>query len=265
MCARFDIVTIFPSIINAYLGESILKRAVQNGRIDVKVHNLRDYTTDKHRTVDDYPYGGGSGMVMKIEPMYNALMTIGADGEERRKILLSPQGRTYNQAIAEEFSRDGRRILLVCGRYEGIDERVRESLIDEELSIGDYILTGGELASLVIIDSIARLCPGVLGDDESSKEESFSWGILDYPHYTRPPEFKGHVVPQMLLSGNHARIAEWRRKEALKRTLRNRPDLLKTAALSAEDRNMLQELCSQKEIILSEENDELDKGSGRAV
>ncbi len=265
MCTRFDIVTIFPSIINAYLGESILKRAVRNGLLDVKVYDLRDYTTDRHRTVDDYPYGGGSGMVMKIEPMFNALKAIGADGEERRKILLSPQGRTYNQDIAEELLREERRILLVCGRYEGIDERVRETLIDEELSIGDYVMTGGELASLVIIDSIARLCPGVLGDDESSKEESFTWGILDYPHYTRPPEFMGHVVPGMLLSGNHAKIAEWRRKEALKRTLENRPDLLKKAVLSAEDKKMLQELCSQKENILSEENDELHKGSRREV
>jgi len=265
MCTRFDIVTIFPSIINAYLGESILKRAVRNGLLDVKVYDLRDYTTDRHRTVDDYPYGGGSGMVMKIEPMFNALKAIGADGEERRKILLSPQGRTYNQDIAEELLQEEKRILLICGRYEGIDERVRETLIDEELSIGDYVMTGGELASLVIIDSVARLCPGVLGDDDSSKEESFTWGILDYPHYTRPPEFMGHVVPGMLLSGNHAKIAEWRRKEALKRTLENRPDLLKKAALSAEDKKMLQELCSQKENILSEENDELYKGSRREV
>jgi len=212
MCTRFDIVTIFPSIINAYLGESILKRAVRNGLLDVRVYDIRDYTTDKHRTVDDYPYGGGSGMVMKIEPMFNALKAIGTDGEERRKILLSPQGRTYNQDIAEELLQDERRILLICGRYEGIDERVRETLIDEELSIGDYVMTGGELASLVIIDSVVRLCPGVLGDDDSSKEESFTWGILDYPHYTRPPEFMGLVVPGMLLSGNHAKITEWRRK-----------------------------------------------------
>jgi tRNA (guanine37-N1)-methyltransferase len=265
MCASFDVVTIFPEIINAYLGESILKRASRNGLLDVKVHNLRDYTTDKHRTVDDYPYGGGSGMVMKVEPVFNALEAICADGLVRRKILLSPQGRTYNQDIAEELLKEERRILLVCGRYEGIDERVRETLIDEELSIGDYVLTGGELASLVIIDSIARLCPGVLGDDESSKEESFTWGILDYPHYTRPPEFMGHAVPDTLLSGNHAKIAEWRRKEALKRTLENRPDLLKKAALSAEDIRMLQELCSQKEIMVSEENDELDKGSRREI
>ncbi len=261
MCARFDIITIFPPIINAYLGESILKRAVQKGLLDVKVYDLREYTTDRHRTVDDTPYGGGSGMVMKIEPMFTALRAICSDGEERRKILLSPQGRTFDQSVAEELSQDKRRLLMICGRYEGIDERVRETLIDEELSIGDYVMTGGELASLVIIDSVARLRPGVLGDDESSKEESFSWGILDYPHYTRPPEFMGHRVPDMLLSGNHAKIAEWRRKEALKRTLEKRPDLLKKAELDATDNRMLQELCSQKEIILSEENDEPDKGS----
>jgi len=261
MCARFDVVTIFPSIIDAYLGESILKRAVQNGLLDVKLHNLRDYTTDKHRTVDDYPYGGGSGMVMKVEPMFNALGSIGADGEPRRKILLSPQGRTFDQAVAEELLREERRIMLICGRYEGIDERVRENLIDEEISIGDFVMTGGELAALVIIDSIARLCPGVLGDDESSKEESFTWGILDYPHYTRPPDFMGQPVPDVLLSGNHARIAEWRRKGALRRTLEKRPDLLDKTALSAEDKRILQELCLQKEIIKSEEDDELDKGS----
>jgi tRNA (guanine37-N1)-methyltransferase len=261
MCARFDIITIFPSIIHAYLGESILKRAVLKGLLDVRVHDLRDYTLDRHRSVDDSPYGGGSGMVMKIEPMYNALKAIGADGQDRRKILLSPQGSTFNQALAEEFSREKRRLLLICGRYEGIDERVRETLIDEEISIGDYVMTGGELASLVIIDSVIRLCAGVLGDDESAKEESFSWGILDYPHYTRPPEFMGHTVPDMLLSGNHAKIAEWRRREALKRTMEKRPDLLNAAALSVEDRKIVQELCSQKEIILSEENDELDKGS----
>jgi tRNA (guanine37-N1)-methyltransferase len=265
MGARFDIVTIFPSIIYAYLGESILKRAIQKKLLDVKVHDLRDYTTDRHRTVDDTPYGGGSGMVMKIEPIFNAINAIRADGEERRTILLSPQGRTYSQTIVEELAVERKRVLLVCGRYEGIDERVRDTLIDEEISIGDYIMTGGELASLVIIDSVARLCPGVLGDSESAKEESFSWGILDYPHYTRPPEFMGCGVPDTLLSGNHAKIAEWRRKEALRRTLEKRPDLLKTAILSAEDKKMLQELCSLSEITLSEENDESDKSCRREV
>jgi tRNA (guanine37-N1)-methyltransferase len=265
MCARFDVVTIFPSIIEAYIGESILKRAVLNGRLDVKAHDLRDYTTDRHRTVDDTPYGGGAGMVMKVEPMHKAISSICSDGIERRRILLSPQGRTYNQAIAEELAAEKRRLLLVCGRYEGIDERVRDLLVDEEISVGDYVLTGGELAALVIIDSVTRLCPGVLGDDSSSKEESFSWGILDYPHYTRPPEFMGLKAPEELLSGNHAKIAEWRRKQALRRTLANRPDLLETAGLSAEDRRMLQELCSQKETIMSEEDDGSDKGGRGAV
>ncbi|HMK61578.1 MAG TPA: tRNA (guanosine(37)-N1)-methyltransferase TrmD [Dissulfurispiraceae bacterium] len=260
MCISFDVLTIFPSIIHAYLGESILKRAVHNGLLDVKVYNLRDYATDKHRTVDDYPYGGGSGMVMKVEPMFNALQAIDAECRQTRKILLSPQGRTFDQDFAENLLHEKRRILLICGRYEGIDERVRERFIDEEVSIGDFVMTGGELASLVIIDSVARLCPGVLGDDESSKEESFTWGILDYPHYTRPPDFKGLLVPDVLLSGNHARIAEWRRMEALRRTLEKRPELLKKAALSAKDRRMLQELCSQMDIIMSEENDELNKG-----
>jgi tRNA (guanine37-N1)-methyltransferase len=265
MCTRFDIVTIFPSIINAYVGESILKRAVLNGLLDVRVHDLRDYTTDKHKSVDDSPYGGGAGMVMKVEPIYNAISAIGSDGQERRKILLSPQGRTYNQALAEELAAEKRRLLLICGRYEGIDERVRENLVDEEISVGDYVITGGELAALVIIDSVARLCPGVLGDDESSREESFSWGILDYPHYTRPHEFRGNFVPEVLLSGNHARIAQWRRMQALKKTLSDRPDLLKTADLNAEDRRTLQELCSHKEIIISEENDGSDKGGRGTV
>jgi tRNA (guanine37-N1)-methyltransferase len=260
MSACFDVVTIFPSIIEAYIGESILKRAALSGLLDVRAHDLRDFTADKHRTVDDTPYGGGAGMVMKVEPMYKAISSICSDGVERRRILLSPQGRTFNQAVAEELAAEKRRLLLVCGRYEGIDERVRELLIDEELSVGDYVLTGGELAALVIIDSVTRLCPGALGNDTSSKEESFSWGLLDYPHYTRPPEFMGRSVPEELLSGNHAGIAQWRRKQALKRTLDRRPDLLETASLSAEDRRMLQELCSQKEIIMSEEDNGTDKG-----
>lgn len=242
----FDVITIFPEIFNAYLGESILKRALQKGLLDVTIYNLRDFTTDKHRTVDDYPYGGGPGMVMKIEPIYNAAQAIKSDGLERLTVMLSPQGRQYNQEIAETLSREKRRIIFICGRYEGIDERVRESLVDEEISIGDYVLTGGELAALVIIDSIARLIPGVLGDEESSKEESFTWGILDYPHYTRPPEFMGRKVPDVLLSGNHKEIWRWRRREAIRRTLMKRPDLLKKTGLSSEDNEIINELCSEK-------------------
>lgn len=238
----FDIITIFPEIFHAYLGEGILKRALQRELLDVKVYNLRDFATDKHRTVDDYPYGGGPGMVMKIEPIYNAVQTIKYDGVERLTVMLSPQGKVYNQGMAEYLLRKKRRILFICGRYEGIDERVRESLIDEEISIGDYVMTGGELAALVIIDTIARLIPGVLGDEESAKEESFTWGILDYPHYTRPPDFMGMKVPEILLSGNHKEIWKWRRREAIKRTLQRRPDLLKKAELSEEDKELLKDI-----------------------
>lgn len=235
MVVGFDVITIFPAIFDAYLGESIIKRALHRGLLDVRVYNLRDFTTDKHRTVDDYPYGGGPGMVMKIEPIYNAVQAIKSDGIERLTVMLSPQGKVYNQETAEALSREDRRILFICGRYEGIDERVRVSLVDEEISIGDYVLTGGELAALVIIDSIARLIPGVLGDEGSAKEESFTSGILDYPHYTRPPEFNGMKVPDVLLSGNHKEIWKWRRREAIRRTLMKRPDLLEKAKLSVED------------------------------
>ncbi len=247
---------------SAYLGESILKRAIQKGLLDVKFFNPRDFTGDKHRTVDDYPFGGGSGMVMKIGPIYEALNSIKADGHDRLTILMSPQGKPYTQRMAESLARDSRRIVFICGRYEGIDDRVRQSLVDEEISIGDYVLTGGELASLVIIDSIARLVPGVLGDEDSAKEESFSWGLLDYPHYTRPPEFMGMKVPDVLLSGNHKEIWRSRRREAIRRTLLKRPDLLEKASLSSEDRAILNELCSDGYVVKSrEEEDESDTSS----
>lgn len=259
MSAGFDIITIFPEMFSAYLGESILKRAAQKGLLDVKLFNLRDFSRDKHRAVDDYPYGGGSGMVLKIDPIYNALQSIKADGVERLTVLTSPQGRLYTQETAELLAKESRRIVFICGRYEGIDERVRESLVDEEFSIGDYVLTGGELAALVIIDSIVRLVPGVLGDEDSTKEESFSWGLLDYSHYTRPPEFMGKRVPDVLLSGNHKEIWRSRRREALRRTLLRRPDLLEKASLDREDRNMLKELCSDRYGLKDrEEEDESD-------
>jgi tRNA (guanine37-N1)-methyltransferase len=262
MSAGFDIITIFPVMFTAYLGESFLKRAIQKGLLDVKFFNLRDFTSDKHRTVDDYPYGGGSGMVMKIEPIYNALNSIKADGQERLTILMSPQGKPYTQSMAESLAQEPRRIVFICGRYEGIDERVRQSLADEEVSIGDYILTGGELAALVIIDSIARLVPGVLGDEDSVREESFSWGLLDYPHYTRPPEFMGLRVPDVLLSGNHKEVCRSRRVEAIKRTLLKRPDLLEKVSLSSEDMAILNELCSDGYVVRSrEEEDESDTRS----
>lgn len=238
----FDIITIFPSIFHAYLSEGILKRAIKTGLVDIRVHNLRDYTMDKHRSVDDYPYGGGPGMVMKPEPFFRAIKAIKADGIESYNIMLSPQGELFNQSIAVMLSRMNKRIILLCGRYEAIDERVRDALVDMELSIGDYVLTGGELPALVIIDSVVRLLPGVLGDQESLREESFTWGILDYPHYTRPPEYEGLRVPDILLSGHHEEIARWRRKEALRRTLKRRPDLFEKAELSELDRKLILEI-----------------------
>lgn len=249
---KCEIITIFPEIFTAYFSESILKRAIGKGIIEVKVHNLRDYTTDKHRTVDDYPYGGGPGMVMKPEPFFSAVETIKADGIETRTIMMTPRGKTFNQGMAEELAEETRRLLFLCGRYEATDERVREGLVNTELSIGDYVLTGGELPALVIIDALVRLLPGALGDEHSVEEESFSWGILDYPHYTRPSEFRGMRVPEVLLSGNHREIARWRRKEALRNTLRMRPELLQGGSLSKEDYQLLSE-------IKEEEENELDQ------
>jgi tRNA (guanine37-N1)-methyltransferase len=234
-----SIVTIFPEVFDAYLGVSLIGKARERGILRVDIHDLRDFAADRHRTVDDTPYGGGPGMVMKPEPIAGALEHIKSDGEETRTIAVTPQGRPFRQETAEELSRETRRLLFLCGRYEGIDERVIEELVDDEYSIGDYVMTGGELAALVIIDAAVRLLPGVVGDEGSLAEESFSWGILDYPHYTRPPEWKGLKVPEALLSGNHREIELWRRKEALRRTLRRRPDLLKKAALSEEDLRLI--------------------------
>ncbi len=242
----FEVLTIFPAIIEAYLSESIMRRAVERGALRVDVYNIRDFTTDRHRQVDDYPYGGGAGMVLKPEPVFNAIEHIERDGLERRRVLLTPGGRVFSQSIAEEYARQERRILLIAGRYEGIDERIR-TVTDEELSIGDYVLTGGELPALVIIDAVTRLLPGVLGDSRSAEEESFTTGLLDHPHYTRPVEFRGMRVPDVLLGGNHRLIRRWRRKEALRRTLRQRPDLLDRADLSEEDQELLEEIKEEEE------------------
>ena len=241
---KCDVLTLFPDIINAYLRESILKRAQEKGLLEVKVHNIRDFAPDKHKTVDDYPFGGGPGLVMKPEPLWKVIDFLRKDNKPRRVILLSPQGKPFNQQLAEECSQEKRRLVLICGRYEGIDERVRISLVDEEISIGDYVLTGGELAALVIIDASARLIKGALGDERSVEEESFSWGLLDYPHYTRPREFQGLKVPDVLISGNHKDIWLWRRKEAIRKTLEARPDLIKKMQLSEEDRKILSEIKS---------------------
>jgi tRNA (guanine37-N1)-methyltransferase len=239
---KYDIITIFPEIFHAYLSTGILKRALQKRLIEVKVHNLRDFTKDRHRTVDDYPYGGGAGMVMKPEPFFTAVDAVCPERTERRVIMLSPAGKKFDQDMAAELSNEHKRLLFLCGRYEAIDERVRIALVDDETSIGDYILTGGELPALVIIDAVTRLIPGVVGDKNSVEAESFSWGILDYPHYTRPSVFNDLVVPEVLLSGNHKDIRRWRRKEALRRTLKRRPELLEKSKLCDEDYKLISEI-----------------------
>lgn len=239
---RCEIITIFPGICEAYFSVKIFERAIQKGILDIKIHDLRDFTTDRHRTVDDYPYGGGPGMVLKPEPLFRAVKSVKADGLDTCTIMMSPQGERFDQKMALALSREKKRLLFLCGRYEAVDERVRDALVDREISVGDYVLTGGELPALVIIDSIVRLVPEALGDEHSVVEESFSWGILDYPHYTRPPEYEGYEVPGVLLSGNHAQVARWRRKEALMRTLRRRPDLLESVSLTEEDRTLLSEI-----------------------
>ncbi len=239
---KCDVLTLFPDIINAYIKEGILKRAQQQKLLEIKVYNIREFASDKHKVVDDYPFGGGPGMVIKPEPLFKAIDSLKRDSEPRKVILLSPQGRPFNQTIAEEFSKEKQRFVFICGRYEGIDERVRISMVDEEVSIGDYVMTGGELAALAIIDASARLIPGVLGDEKSSAEESFSWGLLDYPHYTRPREFQGLSVPDALLSGNHRDIWLWRRKEAIRKTIKMRPDLIEKIQLTSVDKKIISEL-----------------------
>jgi tRNA (guanine37-N1)-methyltransferase len=235
-----DVLTLFPEIIKTYISQGVLKKAVEDGLVKVRIHNLRDFSKERYKTVDDYPYGGGSGMVMKPEPIFEAVDYIKSDGEERLVILLTPQGKVFNQKMARELSRQ-KALAFICGRYEAIDERVR-TIVNEEISIGDYVLTGGELPALVIIDAVLRLLPGVLGNYDSLKEESFEWDILDYPHYTRPREFRGLKVPEVLLSGNHEAVRRWRRKEALRRTLERRPDLLEKAVLSEEDLILIKEI-----------------------
>lgn len=245
---RCDVLTLFPGIIEPVLGQSILKKAKDKGLLTVTVYNLRDFTTDKHRTADDHPFGGGVGMVLKPEPIFRAVEKLSAEGEPLRLILTTPQGHPFTHRQALDFSREERRLVFICGRYEGIDERVRESLRPEDLSIGDYVLTGGELAALVMIDAAARLIPGVLGDPASFEEDSFSGreGLLDYPHFTRPAEFRGMRVPEVLLSGHHEAIRKWRRQKALYQTWKRRPDLLEKMELSSEDRRLLEEAKTKK-------------------
>jgi tRNA (guanine37-N1)-methyltransferase len=239
---KFDVVTIFPRMIEAGLAEGVVGRARDQGVLDVVVHHLRDFTSDRHHVVDDVAFGGGPGMVMKPEPFFGAVETIAATrGAPGAVVLLSPAGRRFTQGEAERLA-GLRHVVLLCGRYEGIDERVREAVATEELSVGDYVLSGGEVAALAVVDAVARLVPGVVGDERSVAGDSFARGLLDYPHYTRPAEYRGMRVPDVLLSGHHGEIRKWRRAEALRRTLERRPDLLSGAALDDEERQLLARL-----------------------
>ena len=281
--ATFEIVTIFPDFFRGPLDYGIVRRARESKLIEISIHDLRDFTTDKHRTVDDRPFGGGEGMVLKPEPLFKCVESLGvAPREQRLKkpkpgaaaetvILLSPQGELFTQAVAQDLAAL-ERIVLICGRYEGVDERVAEGLADREVSIGDYVLSGGELGAAVIVDAVARLIPGALGNEASAQQESFtavrkpraegsnseagspdstcsSGGLLDYPHYTRPAEFRGMTAPEVLIGGNHEQIRKWRRRKALEKTLRNRPDLLRLQELSQEDRELLAEIEKEKKVV----------------
>lgn len=226
---KFHILTLFPGMFAGFLSASIIGRAVENGLLEVELHNIRDYAVDRHRTVDDAPYGGGAGMVMKVEPLARALDSVKEFAPEARLLLTSPRGVRLNQQMATDFASGD--LIIICGRYEGVDDRVSELYGAEEVSIGDFVMTGGELAAMAIIDSVGRLLPGVLGSEASAGDESFTAGLLEYPHYTRPPEFRGLRVPDVLLSGNHAEIAKWRRKQSLQRTRDLRPDLFTAASI----------------------------------
>ncbi len=245
---RCEILTLFPDMVGPVLGQSMVKRAREKGLLDVRVRNLRDYTQDRHQVADDAPYGGGAGMVLKAEPFFRAIEALRSEYQEPspgsmlRLVLASPQGRPFTQRVAESFRDESRTLVFLCGHYEGVDERVRLGLAPEEISIGDYVLTGGELPALVMIDAAVRLIEGVLGDPESAQHESFSDSLLDFPQYTRPTEVRGLTVPEVLLSGNHQAIRQWRRKEALKNTYLKRPDLLHDRLLNEEDRRLLDEI-----------------------
>jgi tRNA (guanine37-N1)-methyltransferase len=246
---RIDILTLFPPMFEAPFSFGIFQRAIENGLVRINVHNIRNYTHDKHHTADDYPYGGGAGMVLRPGPIFEAVEAVRDSAPEKEKkfpvILLTPQGRLLSQAVALELSLQ-RHLVLICGHYEGVDERVCEHLATDEISIGDYVLTGGEVPALVVVDAVLRLLPGVLGSEESLLDDSHASGLLEYPQYTRPADFRGWTVPEVLLSGNHAQIARWRREQVIRRTLERRPDLLDKAALGLEDKKLVERLTSPK-------------------
>ncbi len=237
---HIDVLTLFPEMFQGVFDQSIMKRAIDQGLVSIGVRNIRDFTHDKHHTADDYPYGGGAGMVLKPEPIFEAVEAI-----DKKKgtpvILLSPQGRLFTHEVARELAKQSQ-LVLICGHYEGTDERVREHLATDEISIGDYVLSGGELAAMVVMDSVFRLVPGVLGSEESSLDDSHVDGLLEYPQYTRPPEYRGWPVPEILLSGNHAQIKSWRREQAIRRTFEQRPELLEKAELSSEEERLVERL-----------------------
>ncbi len=238
---RFDVLSIFPEMFQSPLNYSLLKKAQDKGLIQFSFHNIRDWAQDKHKMTDDAPYGSGCGMVMKVEPIEKALHAVRKQEMDPLVVLMTPQGETFNQKIAAEFA-EKKQIIIICGRYEGVDERIRQHLTDREISIGDYILTGGELSAMVLMDAVSRLVPGVLGNEQSVEGESFSQGLLEYPQYTRPAQYKGWGVPDVLLSGNHAEIEKWRKMESLRKTYKKRPDLLEKTPLSDEDQTKLQKI-----------------------
>ncbi len=245
MMKSFYVLTLFPEMIDAALSHSIIGRAVNEGIINVEAVNIRDFSKDKHRHVDDYPYGGGAGMVMQPQPIYDAYKSIEEKAGKARVIYMSPQGKRFNQKIAEELSKE-ESVILLCGHYEGVDERIIEEIVTDEISIGDFVLTGGELAAAAIIDAVSRLVPGVLNKEESHEIESFSDGLLEYPQYTRPPVFMGREVPEVLLSGHHANIDKWRREQSIIRTYQKRPDMLDEAVLTAKERKFLDSIKEEK-------------------
>jgi tRNA (guanine37-N1)-methyltransferase len=242
---HFDILTLFPQMFESPFQESMINRAIAQGLVSISIHNIRDYATDKHHMTDDTPYAGGGGMIMKPEPIFEAVEAVlGPDTQDSVPVLLlSPQGRLFTQEVAWELAAHPS-IVLICGHYEGVDERVRQHLVSDEISIGDYVLTGGEIPAMVIVDAVSRLIPGVLGDPKAAARDSHADGLLEHPHYTRPAVFKGHAVPEVLVSGNHAAVALWRRQQALRRTFERRPDLLESADLTEEDLSFLQTLKS---------------------
>jgi tRNA (guanine37-N1)-methyltransferase len=245
---QIDILTLFPEMFTGVLGQSILQKATEKSAVNYNVVNFRDFADNKHSTVDDYPYGGGAGMVLKPQPIFDAVSALkeNAKSKSPRVILLCPQGERYSQRKAEELACE-EHLIFICGHYEGYDERIRENMVTDEISIGDYVLTGGELGAMVVVDSVVRLLPEVLGNQESHMKDSFSTGLLEHPHYTRPADFRGLMVPEVLLSGNHKLIEEWRNKEALRRTLLRRPDLLEKIALTPQQEKWLNEVKKEYE------------------